>query len=114
MITEKDLQEAIAECQGQRNPNANTCIKLAAFYTIRRELFGNSEQLSESKMLPEYSYAPAPDQKPNEIVIDSDSEFARVIAGRKQEEVWPVMDELMDALKQLYPKLYNAVMDKLY
>ena len=34
MITEKDLLEAIAECQGERNPNANTCIKLAAYYTI--------------------------------------------------------------------------------
>lgn len=109
MITEHDLQEAIAECQGQRNPNASTCIKLAAFYTIKRELFGNPERSEE----PSYSYAPAPDQKPDEIVIDSDSEFARVIAGRKQEEVWPVMDELMDALKQLYPKLYNAVMDRL-
>ena len=44
MITEKDLQEAIAECQGQRNPNASTCIKLAAFLTIQKELFGKSEQ----------------------------------------------------------------------
>ena len=54
MITEKDLQEAIAECQGQRNPNANTCIKLAAFYTIRRELFGEEK---DAGMLPGYSYA---------------------------------------------------------
>ena len=35
MITEMDLQEAIAECQGKRNPNADTCIKLAAFYIIK-------------------------------------------------------------------------------
>ncbi len=39
MITEHDLQEAIAECQGKRNPDANTCIKLAAFYTIKEHLF---------------------------------------------------------------------------
>ena len=44
MITEKDLQEAIAECQGQRNPTTSTCIKLAAFYTIRRELFGEEKE----------------------------------------------------------------------
>ena len=43
MITEKDLQEAIAECIGQRNPNANTAIKLAAFYTIKRELYGEDK-----------------------------------------------------------------------
>ena len=47
MITEKDLQEAIAECEGQRNPNANTCIKLAAFYTIRQHMFGE-DQISEA------------------------------------------------------------------
>ena len=34
MITRKDLIEAIEKCQGQKNPNANTCIKLAAYYTI--------------------------------------------------------------------------------
>ena len=34
MIKEEDLQEAIAECQGVRNPNANTCLKLASYYTI--------------------------------------------------------------------------------
>ena len=39
MITEKDLQEAIAECQGERSPNASTCIKLAAFYTIKEHLY---------------------------------------------------------------------------
>ena len=39
MITEKDLQDAIAECQGERKPNANTCIKLAAYFTIYDHLF---------------------------------------------------------------------------
>lgn len=114
MIEKRDIDAAIAECLGKRNPDANTCIKLAAFYTIKRELFGENESVvAKNTKTDGYSYSPAPDQKPDEIVIDSDSEFARVIAGRKQEEVWPVMDELMDALKQLYPKLYNAVMDRL-
>lgn len=115
MITEPEIDAAIAECVGKRNPDANTVRTLAALYTIKEHLypseqFGKSEQLNATS---NYSFAPPPDQKPDEIVIDSDSEFARVIAGRKQEEVWPVMDELMDALKQLYPKLYNAVMDRL-
>ena len=57
MITEKDLQEAIAECQGERNPNANTCIKLAAFYTIRNELFGNSDKLLLHSVLHPHRYA---------------------------------------------------------
>ena len=39
MITEKDLQEAIAECKGKRNPDSSTCIKLAAFLIIQEHLY---------------------------------------------------------------------------
>lgn len=109
MITEKDLQEAIAECQGQRNPNANTCIKLAAFYTIRRELFGEEK---EAGQLPGYAYAMQTESEPM-ILNDSDSEFARMIDGRPQAEIWPLMDEMMDTIHAIHPRLYSAVMDRL-
>ena len=109
MITEKDLQEAIAECQGQRNPNANTCIKLAAFYTIRRELFGEEK---EAGQLPGYAYAMQTESEPM-IMNDSDSEFARMIDGRPQAEIWPLMDEMMDTIHAIHPRLYSAVMDRL-
>ena len=103
MITERDLQEAIAECQGQREPNANTCIKLAAFYTIRKELFGKQDA--------EYSYDPAPNDVA--VEIDSDTDFARLVDGRPQKEIWPVLDELMETLRKMQPRLYYMVMDKL-
>ena len=112
MITEKDLQEAIAECQGQRNPNANTCIKLAAFYTIRRELFGEGKDVGQLPILPSYSYAMQTESEPM-IMNDSDSEFARLIDGRPQKEVWPLMDEMMDTIHAIHPRLYNAVMERL-
>lgn len=112
MITEQDLTAAIAECQGKRNPDASTCIKLAAFYTIKEHLYP-SERVGNPDILPTYSYAPAPDQnQDNIVVIDSDSEFAKLVDGRKQEEVWPVIDELMSTIKTLYPRLYTAVLDK--
>ena len=111
MITEQDLQEAIAECQGQRNPNANTAIKLAAFYTIRRELFGEEK---DAGPLPGYSYAAQPETaSESKIQNDSDSEFARLIDGRPQKEVWPLMDEMMDTIHAIHPRLYRAVMDRL-
>ena len=109
MITEQDLQEAIAECQGQRNPNANTCIKLAAFLTIRRELFGEEK---DAERLPGYSYAMQTESEPM-IINDSDSDFARAIDGRRQEEIWPLMDEMMDTIHAIHPRLYTAVMDRL-
>lgn len=108
MITEHDLDTAIAECQGKRNPDASTCIKLAAFYAIKKELYGEEKQ----PVQPAYSYAPAPNR--NRIEIESDSEFARAIDGREQADILPVLDELMSTLKVIQPKLYNAVMDKLF
>ena len=111
MITEQDLQEAIAECQGQRNPNANTAIKLAAFYTIRRELFGEEK---DAGPLPGYSYAAQPETASEPMIQnDSDSEFARLIDGRPQKEIWPLMDEMMDTIHAIHPRLYRAVMDRL-
>ena len=105
MITEHDLNSAIAECQGRKNPDAKTCIMLAAFYTIKREMFG------EEKEIERYSYAPAPTR--NIISIDSDSEFARIIGGRDQSEIIPVIDELMSTLQIIQPRLYNAVLNKI-
>ena len=111
MITEHDLQEAIAECQGERNPNANTCIKLAAFYTIRNEMFGNPEQVVPQSSPPSYSYDPGPVEKT--IDYQSDSEFSRIIDGRDPAEIWPVMDELMDTLMVIHRRLYDGVMRQL-
>ena len=107
MITLRDLESAIAECQGKRNPDAKTCMMLAALYTIKREMFGEEEKAEQ----PAYSYAPAPYR--NVIEIDSDSEFARAVDGRNADEVLPVIDELMSTLNVIQPRLYNAVMDKL-
>lgn len=125
MITEHDLQEAIAECEGERSPNANTCIKLAAFYTIKNELFGNSERLTKQDILSligdsgsenasGYSYAPPPEPVENTITYDSDTEFGRLIFGRDPAEVWPLIDELIsEALAVVNPRLYDSFMRRL-
>lgn len=111
MITEKDLQEAIAECIGQRNPNANTAIKLAAYYTIKRELYGEDKEAVQLPSPAGYSFAPAPEE--SLVNNPSDSEFARIIDGRPQTEIWPLMDEMMDTISMIHPNLYHAVLDRL-
>lgn len=126
MITEKDLQEAIAECQGERNPNANTCIKLAAFYTIRDHLFPHEEKQltnqpvssqigdTDFEMPSAYSYAPPPDEAETIIEYYSDTEFGRLIDGKKASDIWPVVDELVsDAVKTINPRLYEAFIQKI-
>ena len=115
LITEKDLQEAIAECQGQRNPNASTCIKLAAFLTIQKELFGKSEQfekIEKSEPIKTYSFDSA-DNKEKIVDFPVDTEFGKLIDGKIAADAWDVMQELMDALKITNPKLYNFVLRKL-
>ena len=115
MIHEQDVLDAIAECQGERNPNANTCIKLAAFLTIQRELFGHGDQPKpEIPQQPEYSYASDPaDLTENTVGNYGDTEFARIIEGRPAGDIWPLMDELMSTLQILQPRLYESVMRKL-
>ena len=117
MIRLEDLNEAIAECNGERNPNANTCIKLAAFYTLKEHLFGAEDKRREEPdaINTGYSFAapePVTEKEPT-IIYDGKSEFAEAIYGKKQDDVFPVLEEMMDTLRVIFPKLYNTVMRKL-
>lgn len=119
MITLQDLNSAIAECQGERNPNANTCIKLAAFYTIRQEMFGGEAKPEAAPVLSGYSTQAAPgpaaqEQAETTIDFDSGSEFSRAIDGRDAYSVWTIMDELMEVLNATNPRLFNGVMRKIH
>lgn len=111
MIRIDDLKEAIAECEGERNPNANTCIKLAAYYTILQHMT-EKEPPETMPVLPQnYSFASYAD---NETVqYESDSEFSQVIHGKEVNDVLQVMDELMTTLQGIIPRLYDGVMRKL-
>ena len=132
MITLHDLEEAIAECQGERNPNANTCIKLAAYYTIRNEMYGGSSEAPESTtqgaevrqgINTRSGYSgdtsrsrqseQAETQSERYIEYNSGSEFSETIDGMDALEVWPIIDELMTVLQATNIRLYNGVMRKI-
>ena len=106
MITVEDLKAAIAECEGERNPNANTCMKLSAYYILLREKQGS----------PEYAYSGSPASvSPVKETVDyySNTEFAAAIEGKNAASVWAVMDELMTVLQAIKPGLYEGVLRKL-
>lgn len=108
MITEQDLKEAIAECQGVRNPDANTCIKLAAFLTIQKEMFGSPQESQR------YSFASAPmEQIETVIEYESDTDFSKAIHGRESWEIWEIVDEAISAIQVLNPQLYKSIMRKI-
>lgn len=104
MIREDDLREAIAEMQGTKNPNANTCIKLAAYYTVL-------DHVTEQK--PRYSEMSSYSAGESAIEYQGDSDFAKAIRGRNPSDVWPVIDELMTTIQVIHPRLYTGVMAKL-
>lgn len=105
MITEHDLREAIAECEGARNPTANTCIKLAAFYTILNQM--KPGEPTPEIVKSDYSYS-------NGIELPySGSEFSQATESKGIDKVFPIIDELMDALMVLNPGLYKSVIRKI-
>lgn len=106
MIYEKDLDESIALYQGEPNPSINTCIKLAACYALKHELFGPSEQLPA----PGQSYSLAADRADHLISFNSGTEFSEAIQGRDPDDIWPIMDELMSTVQVLMPRLYEKAM----
>lgn len=105
MITVDELQAAIAEMQGERNPNANTCIKLAAYYTILNELQGKPDTSG-------YSSATAPSVSET-VDYYSETEFGQLVQDKPIKDVMSVMDELISVLSAIQPRLYNGVMRKL-
>jgi hypothetical protein len=114
LIYERDLDESIARYQGEVNPSIETCRKLAACLIVKRELFGEHERLPVvAENATSYSYAAAPVPVDTHITYTSDTEFSRVIDGRKPEDVWPIIDELMSTVQVLMPRLYDGVMRKL-
>ena len=111
MIREQDLREAIAEMQGQKSPNAQTCIKLAAYYIIQDHLMDKGAE-RETRPLEAEPYSIS-GSDPG-ITYEGGSEFAKLIHGRDQDDVMAVMDELMSTLHVMHPRLYNGVMNKIY
>lgn len=110
MIYERDLDEAIAECLGERNPTSSTCIKLASFYALKNQMFPDR---TEEPATQSYSYAPPPQEESIVRVDGIDTDFARLIDGRKQADVWPLIDELVSTIQILQPRLYDAVIKRL-
>ena len=101
MYTQAELQDAIDQLHEGKHSIVN-CEKLAAIYTVMDHLnpnFGYSYDNSEK----------------TEATIGyyGDSEFLQAVQGRNEAETWRLIDELMDTLNIINPRLYNSVMRRL-
>ena len=89
MFSKNEIERAIKETEA----NADTyedCAKLATFYEILDHLY--------STEMPR--------------TINGDSDFLKAVNG-KGDNIWGVLDELMETLKLINPYLYNGVMRKI-
>ena len=115
MITKDDLEAAIAECLGVRNPSANTCIKLAAFYTIRNAMFDDNKSIESGYAEQPYLSMTSAEQDTSRQVVEyiSETDFAKAINGMDSEKAWAIIDELVATIYITNRQLYNALMRKI-
>ena len=106
MITEKDLQEAILECHGQRKPDSSTCLKLASYYTILDHMKVKTEDPVPEQYMTAYSFDAAPE-------YSSETEFGQAVKKNGAESVLKITDELMETLRVIHPRLYRAFIRKI-
>lgn len=113
MITEREVANAIEECMKDPITGSKRGI-LADLIIIQDYLFGGSPSTrTVTQEVPACPAAPVEQTVIQEIVETScDSDFLKAIDGRKADRVWRLMDELVEAVKILHPRMYNTFLDK--
>ena len=113
MITKKEVAQAIEECM--REPvTGNKRAVLADLIIIQDYLFGEPARAQEvPQPMPMQSYsAPPMEQVEKYIETNGDSEFLKAADGRKADKVLKLIDELVEAVKILHPRMYTTLIDK--
>ena len=87
---------------------------MADLIIIQDYLFGDPMQAQEAPQpMPMQSYsAPPMEQVETYIETTGGSEFLKAVDGRKADKVWKLMDELVEAVKILHPRMYTTLIDK--
>ena len=93
MLDMQEVESAIVELEHAQTTYANVQ-KLANLYTVRAH---NSSG---------YSQAAPPD-------MPTDSDFLRLVSSVDQSSAWRIMDELMQTLSVVSPRVYNQIFLKL-
>lgn len=110
MFTKAELVDAINELTEGRHTIQN-CEKLAAIYTVLDHLY--PEDSAKDDFLVGYSGAAGTEEAERNIPRYGDTEFLIAISGKDPREMWSLMDELMETLAVINPRLYDGVMRKI-
>lgn len=93
MISIDELNKTILDLETNRDTTYATCERLAWLYIVR------DHQVQKKSKEP--------------LSIAGESEFMAAVNGKPGDAVWKIMDELMDAVKMLHPRMYESVLKKL-
>lgn len=107
MIDEREIRQWIARLECEDSSWTNYA-RLAVLYAIQDH--GAENDVSRAAAPAVYSEAAA---APQQLRRYGDSDFLRAVEGKDPEQVWPIMDELMDSLRVVNERVYNSVMRKL-
>ena len=101
MFSKNELLDTIEELEDAPKTFQNIQ-KLATFYSIYDHLYG-------------YSFSEPVKEPVRQTIIDyyGDSEFLSEIEGKDAEEIYAILDELMDTVKVLQPRLYDATIQRI-
>ena len=102
MITEREILKAIDECQQEPITSSKRCT-LADLFIIHDHLFG-------VPMSNNYSYA---NKVENIIELNGDTDFLATVNGKDAEKVFKILDELLEAVKTLHPRMYDKVIERI-
>lgn len=106
MFTQAELLDAIDEINKGKHTIQN-CGKLASIYTVLDHLYGAG-----------YSADPPPapvltvEAEPI-LGVYGDSDFLKAVATKNPQQTMLLINELMDAISVLNPKIYNSFMARL-
>ena len=106
-FTQEELIDGINQLLTDGKHSVQNCEKLAAIYTVLDHLYPHEEALNNVQA----GYSA--DTSDSDVGRYGDSDFLLLIADKRPEQVWTLIDELMSTVKVLYPKLYDNVIERL-
>lgn len=118
MFTKYELLDGINEILEGKHTIQN-CEKLAAIYIVLDHLYPeNAENLQKMALNSQnmgYSYDNMIETENKPVVGRyGNSEFLQAVAGKEIKDVFLLLNELMDAITVLNPRLYDSMMRRLY
>ena len=95
MISKDKLDKEILELETRHDTTYATCERLAWLYIVRDHITGQQAV------------------QPTPLAVDPSSAFLQVVDGKDSVAVFAVMDDLMDTLRVVAPRVYASVLEKI-